>query len=683
MSSVEEKASKKPSVKLQISHIKIVHEGLSQRSADIKAAPELLPEVRDFIDLLRKTGREVPPGTDRDLLISLASYWATYYFQHSEENTYPPTTLEPYLGPAKGEGTGTITGVFQQMLTKPEPTSSWGAGSAQEQSAPQAAATWFLNQSLIGRILVIAAPLVLIGLIIFLIIKGTNTVNPFPPTTLEPVATTPDQSGTQVAMATNDALMTENAAVPLASATLPLVSTATSDQIQTPSSVETALPQDTPIPTQTPGSGIENQGVSVLLNNLNDLQEVLPQMELNVSFANFSSGWSVHLLLQPLSKGLTYYPVPDFYLVEKGYGSGDWNVTVSFGTNTDLDYREQYAITPVMATSDAAREALAAATQTGLEQLPEGVFTSPQLITRIYTVVRRAYTVINEVRVVYSAYPPKYTNTDLFAMLPDGTDPLQLTDTPEISERYPGLSPDGTHIAFVGRTQISRDGPRVYSLWIMNSDGSNRINVDQDPELVYDRPLWSPDGKTLVYNTSPADASAKGALSSWAIYLYDLAADRTNRLDTGLTFARQPTWTPDGKTLYFSALNPETGTLGIYQISLESLEVSRVYDEKNNEIQPMVSPDGSRLLFLDYDSRELYVLDLATGQVELIKTPSVLDLGYAVWSPDGESIYFEANVSSAYSIWMVNLEEANPIQLTPGSTELDPSVGLLMVYLPK
>jgi LysM repeat protein len=689
MSSVEEKAPKKLSVKAQIEQVKLKHDDLSKRSADLKIARDLLPEVWDFIDQLRKMGRDVPPGANRDLLISLASFWATYYFQHSEENTYPPTTLEPYLG--KGEGSGSITGVFQQMLTKEQVPSSWGSGSAQEQTPPQAAASWFLNLTLFGRILVIAAPLVLIGIVAMLALNAANGIgteatppmtstqrSELPPTwTPEPTQLTYPfvytvQEGDTLAdlssqfeidpatiLAFNPQLQESGVLQPGEAIVIPApgtqLPTETGEQIQTPVSGETVVPQDTPLPT-TPavGSGIENQGVTVLINNLNDLQEVLPQTELNVSFANFSPGWSMHLLLQPLSKGLTYYPVPDYFLVEKGYGSGDWNVTVSFGLGADLDNREQYAITPVMATSDAAREALAAAAQTGLEQLPEGVFTSPQLITRIYTVVRRAYTVINEVRVIYTAKDEKATNMDLWAMRLDGSDPLQLTDTPEISELHPSLSPDGTRIAFVGRNYAEKGSTQwVYTLWLMNSDGSNRVTIAQDPTLIYDRPLWSPDGKTLVYNTSPADASVKGVLASWAIYLYDLAADRTNRLDTGLAYVRHPAWAADGRTLYFSAINPESGTLGIYQVSLDSLEVTRVYDDKENEIQPVVSP-MKQAAFPGLDARDLYVLDLNTGRWSW-SIRRTCWLGYAVWSPDGESIYFEANINSAYALWMVKV----------------------------
>jgi hypothetical protein len=76
-------------------------------------------------------------------------------------------------------------------------------------------------------------------------------------------------------------------------------------------------------------------------------------------------------------------------------------------------------------------------------------------------------------------------------------------------------------------------------------------------------------------------------------------------------------------------------------------------------------------------------MDIATGQLDMVAIQRFLDLGYAVWSPDGTSLFFEVNASSAYSIWTVNLSEPEPVQLTPGNTEVEPSVGLLVVYLPK
>ena len=676
MTSDEEKPTKKLSLKAQIEQIKLKHDDLSKRSADPNFARQSLPEVLEFIDQMRAMGRSVPPGDNRDLLISLASFWATYYFQHSQENIYPATTLEPYLGALEVGTSASIRDLLNQTLASSSDSGGGFAGTL--------TSTWqkYQRMQTIWQVAVIVLPLLVIlgATLIAKISAGPNTT----PTPTKPTVSTPDLSGTQVALEVTSIWMTQEAGQPLATQTsLPPV-TAT-PQIQTPSSVDTPIvPTETLIPTPIPGTGIENLGVGVQVNNLNDLQEVPPEMELNVSYTNFSPGWSVHLLLQPLSKGLNYYPVPDFYLVDKGTGSGNWTVVVNFGAGEDLNNREQYAITPVMAISEAARKALAAAAGTGLEQLPDGVFTSPQLVTRVYTVVRRAYTVINEVRVVYSALDEMGTNFDLWAIKLDGSDPIRLTDTPNVNEKYSNLSPDGRRIAFVGGQYKDKiGGPQDYSLWIVNSDGSNPVKIAQDPDLVYDRPMWSPDGKTLAYNTSPADASTKGALARWSIYLYDLAADRTIRLDTGLSYARHPAWTLDGKTLYFSAYNLETDTLGIYQINLEGQEVRRVYDEKGNEIQPVVSPDGKRLLFLDYDTRELYALDLAKGRVQLIKTPSVLDLGHAVWGPDGLSVYFDAKVEAVYSIWSANLSDEKFIQMTKGYTEISPTVGLLVVYLPK
>ena len=56
----------------------------------------------------------------------------------------------------------------------------------------------------------------------------------------------------------------------------------------------------------------------------------------------------------------------------------------------------------------------------------------------------------------------------------DGSDPLQLTDSPGFDEN-PAWSPDGTKIAF----QTNREGN--FALYIMDPDGSNALPLTDFP----------------------------------------------------------------------------------------------------------------------------------------------------------------------------------------------------------
>src|SRR5690349_5983722 len=84
-------------------------------------------------------------------------------------------------------------------------------------------------------------------------------------------------------------------------------------------------------------------------------------------------------------------------------------------------------------------------------------------------------------------------NSEIFVMNADGSNPTNLTKTPNQHEHYPQVSPDGTKICFNVDSGEGRDAVR--SLWVMNVDGSNRRKIADGAR----EPFWSPDGKIIGY----------------------------------------------------------------------------------------------------------------------------------------------------------------------------------------
>jgi hypothetical protein len=89
---------------------------------------------------------------------------------------------------------------------------------------------------------------------------------------------------------------------------------------------------------------------------------------------------------------------------------------------------------------------------------------------------------------------------DLYKIRFDGTDLQQLTQTPEVQEGDPGLSEDGTLIAFL-RHARKDDFDQI---WVANADGTNlRLILDKAGPMgvssVHD-PEISPDHKQVVFS---------------------------------------------------------------------------------------------------------------------------------------------------------------------------------------
>src|ERR1041384_191645 len=94
-------------------------------------------------------------------------------------------------------------------------------------------------------------------------------------------------------------------------------------------------------------------------------------------------------------------------------------------------------------------------------------------------------------KIAYETYTND--NWEIFVINADGSQPVNLTQTPKAHEHYPQVSPDGTKICFSVDEGEGRD--TIRSLWVMDVDGGHRQKlVDNARE-----PFWSPDNKVIGF----------------------------------------------------------------------------------------------------------------------------------------------------------------------------------------
>ncbi len=139
----------------------------------------------------------------------------------------------------------------------------------------------------------------------------------------------------------------------------------------------------------------------------------------------------------------------------------------------------------------------------------------------------------------------QYPESILWRSRVDGSERRQLTQPP-LGVLLPRWSPDGTRIAFMGRTP-----GRPWKIYDIAAEGG-----EAQPILEGDRPEadpdWAPDGQSLMFGRPP-DYLAEPAVPK-AIHLLDL---RTRKLSTlpgsdGLFGSR---WSPSGRYVAAVTLN--------------------------------------------------------------------------------------------------------------------------------
>ena len=94
----------------------------------------------------------------------------------------------------------------------------------------------------------------------------------------------------------------------------------------------------------------------------------------------------------------------------------------------------------------------------------------------------------------------------LFVMNADGSNARQLSD---VWGEYPAWSPDGSRIAFASSMGGSTPfGDPDYDVWVMDADGTDEVNLTDSPDSNEGYPTWSPDGEWIAFESTrgtPAD----------------------------------------------------------------------------------------------------------------------------------------------------------------------------------
>ena len=125
-------------------------------------------------------------------------------------------------------------------------------------------------------------------------------------------------------------------------------------------------------------------------------------------------------------------------------------------------------------------------------------------------------------------------NLDIWLQQIGGGEPIRITHGP-FDNVQPDFSPDGTRIVF----RSEREGGGIYLVSTLGGDARKIAEAGY-------RPRFSPDGKSIAFWTG----SALGGASK--LYVMDFAGSPARQLQAGFAKAAWPVWSPDGRYLLFN-----------------------------------------------------------------------------------------------------------------------------------
>jgi Tol biopolymer transport system component len=259
----------------------------------------------------------------------------------------------------------------------------------------------------------------------------------------------------------------------------------------------------------------------------------------------------------------------------------------------------------------------------------------------------------------------------LMSQLADTTSRILIRGTEENRLNIsPSISPDGKRIIFLSTKDLfsidmyladaetgkferrivkTAANPHFESLGFVKSSGS-----------------WDSEGKRIVFG-----AVVKGKPVLSIINIKKGEEREISFPEFGEIL--NPTWSPDGRFIAFSAQSSGFSDLFIYDVENENLK--RITNDIFAYLQAAWSPDGRTIALvtdkfstdasiLNVGKYEIALLDPETGEMERLPCFSGAKNISPQWSPDSGSLYFISDRSGISNIYKIDLESQNITQIT-------------------
>jgi Tol biopolymer transport system component len=185
---------------------------------------------------------------------------------------------------------------------------------------------------------------------------------------------------------------------------------------------------------------------------------------------------------------------------------------------------------------------------------------------------------------------------------------------------------------------------------------------------VEDYPTWSPDGRTLAYQSDQE--------GNWDIWVAQAGSGQAvNRTADSTADDQLPSWSPDGQWIAFFS-GREGG--GYFVMAAVGGTPRKVVPWPPNEQYPVAaqwSHDGKQLAYVlgQRSAPRLEILTVASGASRTVALPerprnkAIVDLS---WSPDDRWLAYGRGLethSTTYELWLTRVSDGASVRLTDGS----------------
>ena len=247
-------------------------------------------------------------------------------------------------------------------------------------------------------------------------------------------------------------------------------------------------------------------------------------------------------------------------------------------------------------------------------------------------------------KIVYETYRKTNgkENWELCLINAHGSNPVNLTNTPDVDEMYPHTSPDGTKICCVADEIVKNK--KVRNVYCMNIDGTDRVKVADNAR----QPCWGPKSQTIAYLPGEFERYTIKDYATKGLVFYDLKTRKhREHRNTDLYHLYNISWSPDGEWF----LATVHGGMGFkHAILAFKADGTNIYDLTKFGVtgcRAEFGPDGKRITWglTDWDLCTANI-DFISGEPQVTNVRRVIqcrkeyEVYHTDFSPDGKYLTF-------------------------------------------